>query len=120
VQRGQAGAEKHAAQQKAEQERKENRLRPLRTVAKCIASRGWRMTRPQFGFQTNTRVLLPWVEAGKTGGNVVLHFPLMLFYPQKLPYHDTVEDACELDTIASHLDVVCYCFPDSRNNLRFP
>jgi hypothetical protein len=106
VQRGKTGAEKHAAQQKAEKERKEERLRPLRKVAKCIKSRGYQMTRPQFGFQTNTRVLLPWVEAMESGGKDVLHFPLMLFYPEKLPYHDTVEDACELDTISGHLDMV--------------
>lgn len=110
MQRGKAGAEKHAAQQKAEQERKEERLKPLRHVAKCITSRAYRMTRPQFGFQTNTRVLLPWVEAGENGGREVMHFPLMLYYPEKLPYHDTVEDACELDTISAHLDMVRICF----------
>lgn len=63
------------------------------------------MTRAQFGFQTNTRVLLPWLEQGQSGEDV-LHFPLMLYYPEKLPYHDTVEDACELDTISAHLDMV--------------
>lgn len=111
MQRGKAGAEKHAAQQKAEQERKEERLRPLRKVANCITSRGYRMTRPQFGFQTNTRVLLPWVEVEEGGGKDVMHFPLMLYYPEKLPYHDTVEDACELDTISAHLDMVRYLTP---------
>lgn len=106
MQRGKAGAEKHVAQQKAEQERKEQRLKPLRKVANCITSRGYSMTRPQFGFQTNTRVLLPWIEAGEGGNKDILHFPLMLYYPEKLPYHDTVEDACELDSIAAHLDMV--------------
>lgn len=72
------------------------------------------MTRPQFGFQKNQGAFLPWLEgadAAKAAGAGVpapgaLHFPVMLYYPEASPYHDTIEDVCETDTIRDHLEAV--------------
>lgn len=72
------------------------------------------MTRPQFGFQKNQGAFLPWLEgadaAEAAGAGVpapgALHFPVMLYYPEASPYHDTIEDVCETDTIRDHLEAV--------------
>eukprot|EP00892_Ulva_mutabilis_P003530 jgi/Ulvmu1/1549/UM110_0012.1 len=90
------------------------RVRPLRRVARCITARGYAMTRPQFGFQKNTGAFLPWLEEGAAAGGGAatvpplgaLHFPALLYYPEASPYHDTIEDVCETDTIGDHLDTM--------------
>lgn len=88
------------------------RERPFRRVARCITARAYAMTRPQFGFQKNKGAFLPWLEGAAADSEAVpplgaLHFPVMLFYPEASPYHDTIEDVCEADTIGDHLDAVC-------------
>jgi hypothetical protein len=106
VQRGREAAEKAAAEAAVAERLRVERVAPFQRIAEAIAARGYRMTRPQFSFQKNAGVLLPWLEP--CGNGHTLHFPALLYYPEamSMAYHDTIEDVCELDTIASHLDTV--------------
>jgi hypothetical protein len=79
----------------------ERRLAPFRQVAALLRDRGYRCTRPQFGLQARRDVTLPRVLDGCR-----LHFSAAFFYPEAMPYHDTVEDCCENDPIDAHLDSV--------------
>ena len=79
----------------------ERRLAPVRQVARAIFSHGFRVTRPQFGFQQTGDTALPWLD-----DSGMLHFAAMLFYPEVNPYHDTIQDCSENDTIGAHLDEV--------------
>lgn len=107
VREEEAARERERELQAAQRERE----RPFRCVARCITARGYAMTRPQFGFQKNKGAFLPWLEGAAADSEAVppcgaLHFPVMLFYPEASPYHDTIEDVCEADTIGDHLDAV--------------
>jgi hypothetical protein len=91
-----------AERQRRAVEAEEARLEPYRRTAAYLMAQGYRMTRPQFGFQKNSDgAAIPHL-----GDDGRLHFPVMLYYPEATPYHDTVEDACEDDVIGSHLDEV--------------
>ena len=117
VQEAEQQEEEKRRRERAERAAREERERPLRRVARCIAERGYTMTRPQFGFQKNKGAFLPWLEGHSGSGTPplgALHFPMMLYYPEASPYHDTIEDVCETDTIRAHLDAVCTLTPTAQ------
>lgn len=62
---------------------------PSSALASLILSRGWRVGRPQFSIG----MLKP--SADDEG---LLHWPVLLFYPEAAMQHDTVQDFCEADT----------------------
>ena len=92
-------AEEEKRRKAAADAAEEKRIAPFRKVAKYIVSRGYRVTRPQFGLQATGDVATPRLD-----DQGLLHFATLLFYPEAHPYHDTIEDCCETDAIADHLD----------------
>lgn len=95
------GAEEEKQRNAAAEAAEEKRLAPYRKVAKHIVGRGYRVTRPQFGLQATGNLATPHLD-----GEGLLHFPMLLFYPEAHPYHDTIEDCCETDVIGDHLNEV--------------
>ena len=98
VQECQEQAQQERESEAAASKARELRLAPLKRTATALAARGYRMTRPQFGFQQTGGTALPWLD-----DRGILHFPVLLFYPEATPYHDTIQDCTEHDCIGDHI-----------------
>jgi hypothetical protein len=102
-----ASAEEEAQRLENERLAFEERVAPYRKIAAHIIARDFRVTRPQFGLDAMGETAKPWL-----GDDGLLHFPVMLFYPEAYPYHDVIQDCSEQDFISHHLDEVrpCWCY----------
>jgi hypothetical protein len=80
----------------------EERVAPFQKAAAYIMACGYRVTRPQFGLDAMGKTAKPWLD-----DDGLLHFPVMLFYPEAHPYHDVIQDCSEEHAISDHLNEVC-------------
>lgn len=70
---------------------------PAAALADALLSRGWKLGRPQFSVGTHK----PWADS--VG---LIHWPVLLFYPEAGMGSDTVQDWVENDRFKDHLDVM--------------
>ena len=70
---------------------------PAKRLAGAIAARGWKVTLPQVRIESTSRPLLD--EEG------LMHWPVLIIYPENMQ-QDAIEDFCESESFADHLDVM--------------
>lgn len=79
-----------------EAEAEERVMAPARKLAAALTQRGYRLTRPQVSVGSRR----PYVDP-----DGAIHWPVLLMFPETMQ-QDVVEDWCDEDTLADHLDVM--------------
>ncbi|KAI8468871.1 MAG: hypothetical protein J3K34DRAFT_454284 [Monoraphidium minutum] len=87
-----------AAEERArrEAEAEERTLGPARALAAALGARGYQLTRPQVSVGSRR----PYADE-----DGAVHWPVLLMYPETMQ-QDVVEDWCDEDVVADHLDVM--------------